>query len=97
MEIIKRNYPFLFYFNKALMVRGDPIGFKNMAALIQNRQLELSGSIQPFVKFGEIISKKVSPAVSKDNGYEAVSKVLHQRVFSTLFPVIFDAYSHCIA
>lgn len=86
MELIKRNYIFVSYFNLALATRGAAQGFKNLQDLVAQGKFELEAQLEPYLNFGRIVAKKLSPAVTQSNGFLSVSKMHQHRLFNVLFP-----------
>ena len=63
---------------KALLVRGDDLGFKSAITLLERLDKQ----------FGHIILSKVSNEVTKENGFKVLSKVYTKRLFTLLYPLV---------
>lgn len=72
------------YASKALIVRGEMVGYKAIKALLEQQH-----NSQEFkALMSKVILGKVSKHVTKENGFEVLNKLWAQRLFTTLFPVI---------
>jgi len=78
------------YTVKALIVRGDQLGYKTIQSLFQNQN-----STPNFHEiFGRIVLKKVSPYICRENGFERLNKMHTQRLFTLLFPIVQKESNH---
>lgn len=65
-------------------MRGDNLGFKTLMNLFRENRQNKSFSI----KFAQIIIKKPSKYITKENGFVYLNKMYQQRLFTTLYPVV---------
>lgn len=67
----KDNIKCMFYILKALIIRGEQKGFVTLKKLFSE-----SEDIKSYQdSFGQIIAKKMSPYVTKENGFPLVNKI----------------------
>ena len=63
---------------KALIVRGDKLGYEKLKEDLNSDQFK-------------IITKPISPFVTKQNGFTQVNKMYTQRLFTVLYPLAKDS------
>ena len=70
-------------------MRGDSLGYKSIVSLIQEvatSEPEQAGTLADL--FGKIITKSLSKAICKQNGFEQINRLHEQRLFNQLYPVL---------
>ena len=74
---------------KALIVRGDSLGFNSLISMIEEvatTKPEQADALADY--FGKLITKPLSKAVCKENGFEQLNRLHEQRLFNSLYPVL---------
>mmetsp|Transcript_5854 Transcript_5854/g.9417 ORF Transcript_5854/g.9417 Transcript_5854/m.9417 type:complete len:177 (+) Transcript_5854:2688-3218(+) len=100
----KGTVPINLFFYKAQVIRGDRNAYAQLVDFINTNFEYCPRTTDNDVSFvckqgcrnimmmAKIISKKVSPVVSKENGYKKLNRMYAQQMLTRLYPVVQEKY-----